>query len=171
MTKRVVVQMSDDCHKVLKAYAAFYDMTMSEVLYGCTRMQLHNQLDTCEFVEDVFKKLSIAQDKRALKPCFSYLCFSCKHATACRAGIYEGVVELTGPCIDHNLVTQWGQDKITAMQEESGATSQFQAKPLSLNTGSINSHVKPQHMHAKNQHQQQRNGQSTAVNTLKKLSK
>lgn len=34
MTKRVVVQMSDDCHKALKQYAAFYDMTMSEVSYN-----------------------------------------------------------------------------------------------------------------------------------------
>lgn len=126
MTKRVVVQMSDDCHKALKQYAAFYEMTMSEVLYSCTRMQLHSQLDACEFVENMFEKLSITPDKRAGKPCFSFLCFSCKHATACRAGIYEGVAELGGPCIDHNLVTQNGKKKLTEIQKSAGQPRQFE---------------------------------------------
>ena len=128
MTKRVVVQMSDDCHKALKAYATFYEMTMSEVLYSCTRMQLHSQLDACEFVGGMFEKLSIVPDKRAGKPCFSYMCFSCKHATACRAGIYEGVAELAGPCIDHNLVTENGKAKLTDMQQAAGQPRQFEPK-------------------------------------------
>ncbi len=128
MTKRVVVQMSDDCHKALKQYAAFYEMTMSEVLYNCTRMQFHTQLGVCTFVEDMFNKLHIAPDKRASKPCFSFMCFSCKHSTACKAGVYKGVVELAGPCMDHNLVTKNGQEKVSSLQKSAGQYPQFETE-------------------------------------------
>ena len=125
MTKRVVVQMSDKCHKALKQYAAFYDMTMSEVLYNCTRMQFHTQLGVCEFVEDMFDKLDIAADKRAHKPCFSFMCFSCKHRTACQTGVYKGVIEIEGPCIDRDLVLENGKRRVAALQLEAGQEPQF----------------------------------------------
>lgn len=125
MTKRVVVQMADTCHKALKQYAAFYGMTMSEVLYNCTRMQFHKQASDCEFVEDMFDKLDIDLDKRALKPCFSFLCFGCKHVTACKVGLYKGVVELTGLCVDNDLVTPEGKTKVTKFQIEAGQEPQF----------------------------------------------
>ena len=154
MTKRVVVQMSDDCHKALKQYASFYEMTMSEVLYSCTRMQLHIQLDSCEFVKDMFEKLSITPDKRAGKPCFSYMCFSCKHATACRAGIYEGVAELAGPCIDHGLVSENGKKKITAIQKADGQPRQFEPEipiPVATTAGDMH-HPKMKYISVKKQH-------------------
>lgn len=125
MTKRVVVQMSDTCHKALKQYAAFYVMTMSEVLYNCTRMQFHKQAMTCEFVDDMFDKLSIDLDKRANKPCFSFLCFGCKYATACKTGLYEGVVRLEGTCLDSDLVTPVGKANINILQIEAGQEPQF----------------------------------------------
>ena len=128
MTKRVVVQMSDDCHKALKQYAAFYEMTMSEVLYNCTRMQFHTQLGVCTFVEDMFNKLHIAPDKRASKPCFSFMCFSCKHSTACKAGVYKGVVELAGPCMDHNLVTKNGQEKVSDCKNQQDSIHNLKPK-------------------------------------------
>ena len=126
MTKRVVVQMADTCHKALKQYAVFYDMTMSEVLYNCTRMQFHKQASVCEFVEDMFDKLDIDLDKRAVKPCFSFMCFGCKHATACKVGVYQGVVELAGTCIDNDLVTPEGRTEIARIQIEAGQEPQFE---------------------------------------------
>tara|TARA_B100000035_G_scaffold220650_1_gene189444 strand:+ start:6597 stop:7034 length:438 start_codon:yes stop_codon:yes gene_type:complete len=126
MSKRVVVQMSEECHKALKQYAAFYGMTMSEVLYESTRMQFHTQLGVCEFVEDMFEKLGIEADNRASKPCFSFMCFSCKHRAACKEGTYQGVIELEGPCIDKNLVLENGRKRVAALQIEAGQEPQFE---------------------------------------------
>ena len=92
--KRVVVQMSDECHKALKQYAAFYGVTMSEVLYHNTRVGFHKQAIHCRVVQDIFEKLGIAHDKRQHKPCFGSLCHGCTHKTACTTGFYKGVVEL-----------------------------------------------------------------------------
>ena len=126
MTKRVVVQMSDTCHKALKQYAAFYEMTMSEVLYNCARMQFHKQALVCEVVVDMFDKLDIDVDKRSTKPCFSFMCFGCKHATACKVGLYKGVVELEGPCLDNDLVLPNGKTEIAKLQIEAGQEPQFE---------------------------------------------
>ena len=92
-------------------------------------MQFHKQASVCEFVEDMFDKLDIAVDKRATKPCFSFLCFGCKHATACKAGVYKGVVELAGTCIDHDLVTPEGKTKVAKLQIEAGQEPQFEYGP------------------------------------------
>ena len=116
MPKRVVVQMSDECHAALKQYAAFYDMTMSEVLYNCTRMQFHTQALNCEFVEDMFDKLQILVDKRAGKECFSSLCFSCKHLTACKTGYYKGVCEFDDLHIKRDAIKPEGKRYLSEMQ-------------------------------------------------------
>lgn len=125
VTKRVVVQMSDTCHKALKQYAAFHDMTMSEVLYNCTKMQFHKQAMCCEFVDDMFDKLDIDLDKRAVKPCFSFMCFGCKYATACKTGLYEGVVEIADQFHNSDLITPWGKIQIARLQIEAGQEPQF----------------------------------------------
>ena len=92
--KRVVVKMSDECHKALKQYCAFYGLTMSEVLYHNTRVGFHKQHQGCLVVEDIFDKLGISPDKRRNKPCFGTLCHGCIHETPCKAGLYRGVVEV-----------------------------------------------------------------------------
>ena len=92
--KRVVVKMSDECHKALKQYAAFYGLTMSEVLYHNTRVGFHKQAIHCRVVQDIFEKLGISADKRQHKPCFGSLCHGCTHKTACATGLYKGVVEI-----------------------------------------------------------------------------
>ena len=127
MTKRVVVQMSDDCHKALKQYAAFYDMTMSEVLYNCTRFQFHRQMQHCKFMKQTLDTLHIPMDKRAFKPCFSFLCFNCKHNVACKTGIYEGVVEFRQDLIDKDITTDEGKQALHALQEAAGQIPQVEA--------------------------------------------
>lgn len=92
--KRVVVTMSDECHRALKQYAAFYGKTMGEVLYHNTRVAFHTQAKYCNFVDDVLSKLGIRPDKRREKPCFGFLCHGCVHSTACRTGMHKGLVEL-----------------------------------------------------------------------------
>ena len=125
MTKRVVVQMSDECHAALKQYAAFYGMPMSEVLYQCTRMQLHTQRQYCTYTEDLLSKLGITKDKRAGKPCFSFMCFNCKHLTACKAGLYDGVTEFREEILERDLLTEEGKQKLTILQRGWGQKAQL----------------------------------------------
>ena len=93
--KKVQVQMSDECHAVLKDFANAVDMTMSEVLYECARANIHKMSNDCPYVSHLFKYKQIAQDKRLAKPCYGQSCFACKHVTSCRTGLYNGEFELS----------------------------------------------------------------------------
>jgi len=121
--KRVVVTMSDECHKALKQYAAFYGNTMGEVLYHNTRAAFHKQALICNVVEDLFRKLGITNDKRQDKPCFGFMCNACVHSTACRTGVYQGVVVVE----DHlaELLKDPGKSLVSAMQQAHKQDSQF----------------------------------------------
>ena len=87
--KKVQVQMSDECHAVLKAYAAFYGKTMSEILYMFTRQEIQQQSLHCKFVQQLLDAQGIRPDKRARKPCWGHQCLSCEHANPCLAGLTE----------------------------------------------------------------------------------
>ena len=93
--KKVQVQMSDECHAVLKDFANAWDMTMSEVLYECARHHIHKSSKSCPYVSHLFKFKKISQDKRLNKPCYGQACFACKHITSCRTGLYKGEFELS----------------------------------------------------------------------------
>jgi len=93
--KKVQVQMSDECHAVLKDFANAVDMTMSEVLYECARSSIHKMSKDCPFVSHLFKYKQIAQDKRLKKACYGQACFACKHVTSCRTGLYTGEFEIS----------------------------------------------------------------------------
>ena len=85
--KKVQVQMSDECHAVLKAYAAFYGKTMSEILYMFTRQEIQQQALHSSFVGKLLDAQGIRPDKRAHKPCWGHRCLSCVHAKPCQAGL------------------------------------------------------------------------------------
>tara|TARA_B100001778_G_scaffold138679_1_gene113969 strand:- start:888 stop:1229 length:342 start_codon:yes stop_codon:yes gene_type:complete len=87
--KKVQVQMSDECHAVLKSYAAFYGKTMSEILYMFTRQEIQQQSLHCKFVQQLLDAQGIRPDKRAHKPCWGHQCLNCKHANPCLAGLTE----------------------------------------------------------------------------------
>ena len=121
--KRVVVTMSDDCHKALKQYAAFYGVTMGEILYHNTRVAFHKQWLVCNFVRTLFSQLNIRTDKRQKKPCFGVLCNGCTHKTECKAGVYGGVFNLQERLLP--FVRSEGHAAFSEMQESSGQVSQF----------------------------------------------
>lgn len=91
--KRVSVQLDDATHKALKQYAAFYEKTMSEVLEEMFQMQFQKQVHYCTFMEHLKSTVNVKTDKRALKPCYSFACFSCKHEVPCKAGRYKGTMD------------------------------------------------------------------------------
>tara|TARA_Y100000401_G_scaffold72030_1_gene58082 strand:- start:196 stop:537 length:342 start_codon:yes stop_codon:yes gene_type:complete len=87
--KKVQVQMSDECHAVLKAYAGFYGKTMSEILYMFARQEIQQQSLHCLFVQQLLDAQGIRPDKRAHKSCWGHSCLSCVHAKPCQAGLTE----------------------------------------------------------------------------------
>ena len=87
--KKVQVQMSDECHAVLKSYAAFYGKTMSEILYMFARQEIQQQSLHCKFVQQLLDAQGIRPDKRVHKPCWGHQCLSCAHANPCLAGLTD----------------------------------------------------------------------------------
>ena len=92
--KKVQVQMSHQCHAVLKDYANAWDMTMSEVMYEAIRSFIHKDSKCFEHISSLLAFRGIPIDKRTSKHCYGHLCFACKHRTACGTGLYEGIWEM-----------------------------------------------------------------------------
>lgn len=87
--------MSDECHSVLKSYAAFYGKTMSEILFMFARQEIQQQAEHCKFVQHLLDAHGIHTDKRAHKECWGYSCLSCAHAELCQAGLTEDTFKPT----------------------------------------------------------------------------
>ena len=121
-SERVLVKLEPAFKKALKQYAAFYGMTMGEVLYNCLRFTFHAQAVNCQMVSDSLEKLDIPIDKRAAKPCFGMLCHNCIHSAPCRAGLYEGCVVLDDNHLRH--LTAEGKLKLRSMQVAHGQNPQ-----------------------------------------------
>jgi hypothetical protein len=92
--KKVQVQMSDECHSLLKEYANTWNMTMSETMYECTKHHIHKHSDSSEYIDMLFRFKDIKKDKRLSKDCYGHDCFSCKNITGCRTGFYQGNWEI-----------------------------------------------------------------------------
>jgi hypothetical protein len=121
-TERVLVKLEPAFKKALKQYAAFYGLTMGEVLYNCLHFTFHRQAKNCSMVCDLLENLDIPIDKRAAKPCFGMLCHNCSHKSRCRAGLYDGCVELEAPHLRH--LTTEGLLKLRSMQVAHGQQPQ-----------------------------------------------
>lgn len=85
--------MSDECHTVFKAYAAFYGKTLSEILYMFARQEIHQQSLNCKFVKQLLASQNIRQDKRINKSCWGYKCLYCIHSKPCQTGITDKTFE------------------------------------------------------------------------------
>ena len=90
MAKKILVAMSDECHRFFKQYSALVSKSMSEIMYDFTRQELHQASLRCEATENLLKANDIKLDKRINKPCWSASCFYCEKEKPCRVGIYDG---------------------------------------------------------------------------------
>ena len=120
---RVTVTMTRRQLKALKQYSSFFGRTQSEVLSDTLSFYLQSYAKTCLLMQDVFSKLKIATDKRAHKDCFGYRCHQCTNNTACRTGLYDGVVRVSENC--RELMTIEGKKKLQAFQLANGQTPQW----------------------------------------------
>ena len=120
--KRVVTKMSATCHRALKLYAEAFHMTCSEVLYAACRAMFHKQAQVCDVMSGILEECEIPLDKRADRACFGYSCLACKHITACKCGVYKGVVEIGDEFLTH--VNPSGAAALQSMQLSAGQRPQ-----------------------------------------------
>ena len=92
-TERVQVKMSSECKAVLKNFAETYGMTLDQVLYGCTRRNFHRQAAFCDIMTSKLDVHGIKPEGGHDKPCYGFLCNNCQKETACRARVYDGVID------------------------------------------------------------------------------
>ena len=65
----VQVKLSDECHKALKQYSAFFGVPMGEALYRFARYAFHKQAHCCKWMSSNLEQLGIELDKGSEKPC------------------------------------------------------------------------------------------------------
>ncbi len=91
VTKRVIVQMKDSCHAVLKQYAAFHGWTMSEAVYEAVRHRIHTQAAADPRVMALLDMHGKALDPRVKKSCYGCECYCCGAYEACCDGEHDGI--------------------------------------------------------------------------------
>ena len=110
----VQVKLSDEYHKALKQYSAFFGVPMGEALYRFTRYAFHKQAHSCKWMSTALKQLEIELDKGSDKPCFGFRCIGCTKQVECRTGVYEGLFEL--PAEHEHLITKHGRQVLASMR-------------------------------------------------------
>lgn len=91
MTKRVIVQMKDSCHAVLKQYAAFHGWTMSDAMYEAARHRIHTHAAADPRVMALLELHGKTLDPRVGKDCYGPECYRCGVYETCRDGEHEGL--------------------------------------------------------------------------------
>jgi|TARA_R100000084_G_scaffold80662_1_gene37166 hypothetical protein len=119
---RVGTKMSTTCHRALKMYAKAFHMTCGEVLYAACRAMFHKQALVCDVMSGILDECGIPLDKRADRVCFGFACMPCKHQTACKCGVYKGVVEIEDEFL--HCVKPSGAAVLQAMQLSAGQRPQ-----------------------------------------------
>lgn len=88
--KRVVVSLADADARVLKLYAAKWNLTLTQALEEMIRSHIHGSAEVCSFARDLLANEKISLDKRAGKECFGFKCRCCAFTLQCRTGLYQG---------------------------------------------------------------------------------
>ena len=85
--------MSDREYRVLKVFAARFDMTMGDVINEFIRHRIHKHTGGSQVVEAILKGESVPLDSRLEKRCWGELCMCCTHRVECLEQRYSGVFE------------------------------------------------------------------------------
>lgn len=89
-SKKVMLVMNEDLHRVLKALAASYDCTISELNTLAVEVLVHRLGLRWKVASEVFNWQSFALHAKVNKWCWGPCCLNCCHAKECALGAYEG---------------------------------------------------------------------------------
>ena len=85
--------MPDECHAILKQYAALLGRSMSDIMYDFAKQEIQQHAKFCPIILAILIQNSYTPDKRKDKPCWGHSCFICKHYHQCLAGLYKETFE------------------------------------------------------------------------------
>lgn len=92
-----MVVMDEDLHRVLKALAAAYDCTISDIVTLCTEPAVNRLGMYCTIASEVFNWQGYALHPKGEKWCWGTPCINCKHRKSCDKGEYSGHYETVTP--------------------------------------------------------------------------
>lgn len=101
-SKKVMVVMDADLHRILKALAGSYDMTISELVTLFTEVQVNRLGLRCLLAAEVFNMNNFPISHKVHKWCWGYSCLNCKFLDECNRAEYEGtfVSKCSSDCIE-----------------------------------------------------------------------
>ena len=91
--------MNGDLHRVLKALAASYDCTISELNTLAVEVLVHRLGLRCTVASEVFNWQSFTLHPKVNKWCWGACCLNCCHRKDCASGTYEGT--FVSECLDN----------------------------------------------------------------------
>lgn len=91
--------MDDDLHRCLKALAASFDTTISDLNTLAVEVLVHRLGLRCKIASEVFNWQDFPLHKKVNKWCWGAPCLSCTHAKDCANGAYSGTYVHISP--DH----------------------------------------------------------------------
>ena len=96
-SKKVMLVMNEDLHRVLKALAASYDCSISELNTLAVECLVHKLGLRCTVASEVFNWQEFALHAKGNKWCWGACCLNCSHEKECSLGTYEGTFVTTNP--------------------------------------------------------------------------
>ena len=96
-SKKVMLVMNEDLHRVLKALAASYDCSISELNTLAVECLVHKLGLRCTVASEVFNWQEFALHAKVNKWCWGACCLNCSHEKECSLGTYEGTFVTTNP--------------------------------------------------------------------------
>ena len=92
-----MIVMDEDLHRVLKALAASYDLTISELNGIAVELLVHRLGLRCTIASEVFNWQNFALHNKVNKWCWGAGCLDCTHKKECDAGTYDGTFVSSEP--------------------------------------------------------------------------
>ena len=92
-----MVVMDQDLHRVLKALAASYDCTISDLVTLAVEPAVNRLGMYCTIASEVLNWQKYALHPKGEKWCWGSQCVNCRHRKACDGGDYEGHYQSSTP--------------------------------------------------------------------------
>ena len=90
--KKILVNVQESCHSIVKAYAGRFGKTMSEVILDFARSNIMKHASVCNITNSIVGfNTNVKRDKRSDKACWGYMCMACREKDRCLVGKYQGL--------------------------------------------------------------------------------
>jgi len=96
-SKKVMLVMDESLHRVLKALAASYETTISDLNTFAVEVLVHRLGLRCTIASEVFNWQDFALHKKVNKWCWGSCCLNCVHSSDCTNGRYAGTYVSSDP--------------------------------------------------------------------------